>query len=255
MYELRRCSGRVFSKQTQTASWAPGPFSVSKMAVPLSYSSEWLLILSRVPTARGNFSNRSRPAGVSPQRAEPSQQLLSSNANDGGQSRAESEWSAVIQNSFYTDQGRPLQSLFSNADTGPSFVSGEGATGLHRHSSGAQQARLRRAEPSDSAISKSPANTTSTTRYDSSHQISEASEFLDQELKLRTELSQHRYAVLKAAAEFVNRNFQPGNTFQEPAYLGHPLPEENLQLRPFSPEIFYMMSIGMSSRGESVNDR
>lgn len=225
------------------------------MAVPLSYSSEWLLILIRVPTARGSFSNRSRPAGVSPQRAEPSQQLLSSNANDGGQSRAESEWSAVIQNSFYTDQGRPLQSLFSNADTGPSFVSGEGATGVHRHSSSAQQARLRRAGPSDSAILKSPANTTSTTRYDSSHQISEASEFLDQELKLRTELSQHRYAVLKAAAEFVNRNFQPGNTFQEPAYLGDPLPEENLQLRPFPPEIFYMMSIGMSSRGESVNDR
>ncbi|KAJ5810305.1 uncharacterized protein N7503_002523, partial [Penicillium pulvis] len=95
------------------------------------------------------------------------------------------------------------------------------------------------------AISKSPANTTSSTRYDSSHQISEGSEFLDQELKLRTELSQHRYAVLKAAAEFVNRNFQPGNTFQEPAYLGEPLPEKDSQLRPFSPEIFYMMTIGM----------
>ncbi|KAJ5565054.1 hypothetical protein N7513_001296 [Penicillium frequentans] len=198
----------------------------------------------RVTTARGNFPNRSRPAAVSPQRAEPSQQLLSSTANDGGKNLTENNWSPVIQNGSYTDQRRPLHSLFPNADTGPSLVSGDGATNVHRHSSSAQQARLRHAEPSDSAIPKSPANTASTTQYDSSHQISEASEFLDQELRLRTELSQHRYAVLKAAAEFVNRNFQPSNTFQEPAYLGDPLPERDSRLRPFSSEIFYMMTIG-----------
>lgn len=209
--------------------------------------------MSRVTTARGNFPNRSRPAAVSPQRAEPSQQLLSSTANDGGKNLTENNWSPVIQNGSYTDQRRPLHSLFPNADTGPSLVSGDGATNVHRHSSSAQQARLRHAEPSDSAIPKSPANTASTTQYDSSHQISEASEFLDQELRLRTELSQHRYAVLKAAAEFVNRNFQPSNTFQEPAYLGDPLPERDSRLRPFSSEIFYMMTIGMSFRGESVD--
>lgn len=132
----------------------------------------------------------------------------------------------------------------ANGD-GPNLVSNERSAGAQPQLRNYQRERLRRTENNDGANCEGAAKSTSAARYDSSHQVSEASDFLRQELNTSTELSQDRYSVLKAAVEFVNRISQPGNTSQEPAYRGDSGTDSNRLPRPFSPEIFYMMTIGM----------